>query len=445
MTGELKSEEPLNGSYRVGIMVGSDTDPDFVGYTTVTVTNGKAAFDMEGFTNVTDEYRGSLSSVVSIGSQGYETLEAALKAARGKTATITIKGDITIDSMISVAEANTHITLKGDGTERIITFSVKAEDPNSTAASFVLGGGSGVSLTLTLDAGVTLAGENFVSVGSGAALILKTGAKITGGGVYNYGTFTMKGGSITDTAGYGVYVGGTFTMQGGSITGNTGSGVHVGATYTVESRVYNGGTFTMTGGSIENNTASGFGGGGVYVGEGGTFTMQDGSITGNTASDGYGYGGGVYNGGTFTMQGGSIEDNTASGGGGGVSNSGTFTMTGGSIENNTTSNGGGGVSNNGGTFTLTGGSITGNSASGTYFPFGGGGVYVISGTFTMKGGVIQSNTASDGGGVSVWESGTFTMEGGSIAGNTAANAIGGHALYDARTKTVIDTTITSYP
>ena len=54
--------------------------------------------------------------------------------------------------------------------------------------------------------------------------------------------------------------------------------------------------------------------GGVDIGQFGTFNMYGGKITGNNNS----YGGGVYNGGTFNMYGGEIRDNTATTYGGGV-------------------------------------------------------------------------------------------------------------------------------
>lgn len=101
-----------------------------------------------------------------------------------------------------------------------------------------------------------------VQVNQGSTLIMDEGAKITnnapGGGVYNKGTFTMKGGEISGNKnsgnGGGVHNKGTFTMEGGTITGNQlsggssgnwGSGVYTDTGY--------GGTFTQTGGVISGN------------------------------------------------------------------------------------------------------------------------------------------------------------------------------------------------
>ncbi|MCI1727225.1 MAG: hypothetical protein LKM35_05995 [Lachnospiraceae bacterium] len=106
-----------------------------------------------------------------------------------------------------------------------------------------------------------------------------TGSK-SGGGIYNAGTLTLSGGTITKNA-----------------DGEKGGGV------------YNAGTFTMTGGKISANiAATGEGGytcgGGVYNAENATFTMTGGEISGNYSCDTPNEdGGGVYNAGTFTVGG----------------------------------------------------------------------------------------------------------------------------------------------
>jgi hypothetical protein len=209
------------------------------------------------------------------------------------------------------------ITLMGTGEERRISL-------DSAGSLFTVNTG----VTLTLDDKITLNGRvdnsaPLLRINNGGFLIMNMGSKISnntsssysagGGGVYvdGYGTFTMKGGEIGNTAstyygGGGVYVAinGAFIMENGEISGNT-AGVFVG------------GTFTMEGGEISGNTTSTYGGG-VSVGGYGTFTMKGGEISGNTAST-Y-YGGGVYVAiyGTFTMEGGEISGNTASSSGGGV-------------------------------------------------------------------------------------------------------------------------------
>jgi hypothetical protein len=274
----------------------SGYDKTTPGNYTVTVSCGGKTASFSVKVSSTGDYE------AFIGSQGYASLEEAVSAAAGKTAVITVVKDISRYYPIALNAANTHITLRGDGTERVIT----ASSSNSTDRLFTLSGSS-----LTLDEGITLR-NIYVDVGSG-------------------GTFTMKGGSFD--GGGGVYVGsgGTFTMEGGSIAGN-------------HANVYN------------NGDASGCGGG-VYVAANGTFTMEDGSITGNDADGSsdengsirgraYAYGGGVYvaANGTFTMRDSSVKGNTASigynttgsGTGGGVylARFSIFSKTGGTIYGN---------------------------------------------------------------------------------------------------------------
>ena len=117
-------------------------------------------------------------------------------------------------------------------------------------------------------------------------------------------TFTLYGGKITENElkssnealGGGVRVAnkGKFYMYGGEVSKNRV--IHTDdSTDASGGGVYNFGTFTMSGGEITNNTAKG-NGGGVYNNS--KFTMSGGSITINTATNN---GGGVYNGGTFEI------------------------------------------------------------------------------------------------------------------------------------------------
>jgi hypothetical protein len=216
---------------------------------------------------------------------------------------------------------------------------------------------------------------------------------------------TLKG--LKGTSGYQATMvdnRGTFTMRGGKITDTESSGGSDDVTGAVNNR----GTFTMWDGEISGN----IGGGGVYVRNGGTFTMYDGEISGNIGV----YGGGVQNDGTVTMYGGKISDNT----GRGVYNSGTFTMIDGEISGNSSSAaaGGGGVYMNTGTFTMWDGEISDNTTTYT-----GGGV-AVSGTntiFNMHGGKISSNTATRGGGVYVLY-GAFRLVTGTIYGSNEIDA-----------------------
>ncbi len=95
-----------------------------------------------------------------------------------------------------------------------------------------------------------------------------------GGGIHirNGGSFTMSSGTIRDCRcigdqayGGGVYVGnGQFTMEGGSITGCKASGTDGGGGFCRGGGVYNYGAFTMSGGIIEDDCTASGSGGGVY-------------------------------------------------------------------------------------------------------------------------------------------------------------------------------------
>ena len=124
--------------------------------------------------------------------------------------------------------------------------------------------------------------------------------------IYTTGKFTLTNckeeGSIkhvNKNDGVGIYneTTGDFNMYNGNISNNDGG-------------VMNFGTFRMFGGTISGNSTNC--GGGVYIHQQGTFLMYGGLISGNTAD----YGGGVYNRKIFTMSGGTITDNQSKAGGG---------------------------------------------------------------------------------------------------------------------------------
>ncbi|MCL2477100.1 MAG: hypothetical protein FWE73_07555, partial [Candidatus Bathyarchaeota archaeon] len=211
-----------------------------------------------------------------------------------------------------------------------------------------------------------------------------------GGGVKNYGHFSMIGGTITDNT-----------------TNDWGGGV------------FNSGAFEMLGGTITGNTTKGCGGG-VHNARNSKFTMSEGEISNNTANSG----GGVYNQGIFTMENGIILHNTATSGGGGVHNDGNtytnkFTMLGGKIFNNNVTYYGGGIYNNrSGHITIAGGESSYNKA------LRGGGIYNDSGNCSLSGGTISYNNATDSGGGIYHDFGKCDLAGISIS-NNSANANGG--------------------
>ena len=169
------------------------------------------------------------------------------------------------------------------------------------------------------------------------------GMLVYGGGIHNAGRFCLVEGEISDNiadtgCGGGIYNLAEFIMSGGVVQENASfSGVGV----------YNNGTFEMRGGKILNNhgqddgnPSRGQSGGGVL--NQGIFNLFQGEIAGNVAESG----GGVCNYQTFTMYDGKIEGNRATdGNGGGVENSGTFILHRGRITDNSSTKNGGGVFN----------------------------------------------------------------------------------------------------
>ncbi len=266
-------------------------------------------------------------------------------------------------------------------------------DVSSTIGNLaIIGEGSGA----TIDANQK---GRVLYVASNTSVTIKS-VTLTGGGVpSSIGRNTVYNGLCVYVA-----TSGNLTMKSGSsITGNTSAkATHGGG-------VYNVGTFTMNGGTISGNLARTTGtgrnqiggdGGGVY--NKGTFTMNDGTISTNKAMSG---GSGVYNdSGTFTMNGGTISGNGVQEGssivfsGAGVMNRATFNMYDGTISGNESTYMGGGVYNVQGTFTMYGGTISGNSAATSESAsanYGGGGVFAA-GTVELLGGTITGNTVAAG-------------------------------------------------
>lgn len=214
-----------------------------------------------------------------------------------------------------------------------------------------------------------------------------TGTGITqGGGIYNTGTLTFSGGTIssnrTSLKGGGIYNNGTLTISGGVVQGNTSSGVGRGI-YNAEEK-----TLNLSSGSIRNNTGGMEHGGGIY--NDGTLNMTGGDISGNTITTANKNGAGVYNNGTMSVSGAaSIQSNWTVGNGGAIYNAGTLTVSGGSI----TTNG-----------------IYVNGTTNEVKTVNGGGIY-NAGTLTISGGTIQTNKATTNGGGIYNGGATFNLSG----------------------------------
>ncbi|MCR5613469.1 hypothetical protein [Treponema sp.] len=266
---------------------------------------------------------------------------------------------------------------------------------------------NGSAITINTDVPVTfekiqITGGN--TSGNGGGLNISSSSNVTvdsyvwisenkakaGGGIYNAGTLTVKGGEIYSNStgsvnlqsyGGGIYNdGGTVFIYGTSFIGGSGRG-----------------NYGYTGGGICNN-------GYLYIGyssaksdkapdktESGTPFIQY-----NTGQEGTG----IFNKDNchIYMRDGNISYNEASGLGAGIYTSGTVTMTGGSITNNkntsSANNRGGGVYiYSSGTFNMEGGSISENDKDVTFNVLGA--AIYNGGTLNMKGS-ISIPAGSDG-------------------------------------------------
>ena len=245
---------------------------------TATATNGE--FESKTATVTVSVLASAGTYQASVGTDGYETLKAAITAAKAGD-TVKLLADVTFGNEFD--NKNIYINKK-DLTIDLNGFGIKV-----TSADYVL---SFMECKVTLkDSNPARdGGENRPNGVFGGYL---TGGKSSGVLVYGGATFTMNGGAITGngnlTDGYGgVDNSGTFIMNGGAITNNQAK--NGGGVYTSTGR------FTMNGGVISNNTAAENGGG---VSSGSDLTITGGTITKNTAES---LGGGVYSGGPVVFK-----------------------------------------------------------------------------------------------------------------------------------------------
>jgi hypothetical protein len=363
-----------------------------------------------------------------------------INAEDGKEYTIRLDKPETLERRnLSYGNKNVTIILTGTSSSRQVASSgpVFSLSPDKTGVLFHVGNNEGIGkVTLILSGNVTLKGHenntsNVIYVNRNGSLVMEGNAKITGN--------TNKGSGSGAHGGGGVSVRGSFTMRDkAGISGNTVVNGHGGGVSIID-----GGTFTMRGGSISNNTARGepltpgaLTGGGIVVvsstgNPGSAFVMEGGKISNNTliVTNSDGIGGGIFisDSSEFTMKGGEISGNKietpgfAGGGGVYVGNASNFTMEGGAISANTSTSTGAGSNSQGG------GVYIGNTCS-----------------FTMKSGTISRNALASsgdwagGGGIALSPDTNFDKTGGIVYGTnggTEANtvkaqrSIGGTAIW----------------
>jgi hypothetical protein len=260
---------------------------------------------------------------------------------------------------------------------------------------------------------------------------------IYGGGIYNYGTLSINGGSLSNNdagedSGGGLANADRASLTGVTIADNTaldtdddgggyGGGIDSWGTITLTNCVLSGNeaddggggihsdtsdaTMIITGTTVHSNTVSGLGGegGGIYN-EAGTIVIARSVISGNIESGGNGAGGGIRNDdeGAMTITDSSISDNEAAMRGGGISNSGLLTVTKSTLSGNTTDNGGGIY--NTGAATITNSTLSDNQATGSGGGISHAGAVTINLFYvTLTDNVADCNTTGvgNGGGISV--------------------------------------------
>lgn len=294
---------------------------------------------------------------------------------------IYISGTITGKQIIPKTTTGTNaLNVKKDTTAKSILISGNSplnggspqDTINANVGDTAASGGS--AITINTDVPVTFKKINITggnTTGNGGGLNISSSSNVivdsyvwitennakAGGGIYNAGTLTVKGGEITKNNtgnnndgcyGGGIYNnGGTVFIYGTPLIGASGRGNYG---YTGGGICNNGYLYIGYSSAKSDKTPdkieygaplilynTGLEGTGIFNKANCHIYMRDGNISYNEAS---GFGAGIYTSGTVTMSGGSITNNknTSSvnnhGGGVYISSSGTFNMEGGSISEN---------------------------------------------------------------------------------------------------------------
>lgn len=171
-----------------------------------------------------------------------------------------------------------------------------AVDAAHAGGSLVVLGTCGARTVISKNLTVTGLPGATLNAGGGPGLLIAVGARVT------LNTLIITNGETG--FGGGIYNNGTLTLNGSTVTGNSA--------FTFGGGIFNDGTMTLNLSTVTDNTSVRTWGGGIA--NYGTITLNDSRITGNNAGS---VGGGILNRGTVALKYGSrITGNTASGGGG---------------------------------------------------------------------------------------------------------------------------------
>ena len=256
---------------------------------------------------------------------------------------------------------------------------------------------------LAIDKGITINASSIggmaIDAGSKSRVFNITGS--TEGGPVKLIGLTIVGGSADN--GGGVSTCGTLTLVDCDVAGNSarlsGGGVCN----------YGSGTLSMVNCTVSDNSASY--GGGVYNTDDGKCVLTDCAVAGNSADRDGGGARNVVNG-TLILTNCVVSGNDAGVNGGGLYTNGTLTLTNCSVAGNTSGERGGGIFSDGPRTALSSCIIEYNQA------FDGGGVYTGGGFLTSTNSVFFGNTAYGGGGI--FNVGEFESINCTISGNSAS-------------------------
>ena len=344
------------------------------------------------------------------------TLSEDLTIAEGKT--LTLKGQVTISG---------DVTISGGTIKRGEAFK-----------DYMIVVPEGSSLTLKdvkIDGGAVWEGSEDTTLGRGTE---NGGVEATSAMIYNFGTLTVKSGTILENND-------NTTTSGAIAMKDEETGEYTFPSVTDKVRfggaVLNGGLMEISGGTIRNNNVGWRGAG---IASYGKIEMTGGTISGNYARNSWGDGGAIYlsgkkndtgedytasNASYCTIFDGNFTKNKSDGAGGAVCADGysILYVKGGTFENNAAATTGGGINVYSSCLRMSDGKISGNTAVSTNGSTGfGGGLNLTAGSVAdITGGTIENNQSNSGGGIYANGKSSFTASNLKITGNTAATNGGG--------------------
>ena len=349
--------------------------------------------------------------------------------------------ETTLAENLTIAEEKT-LTLKGQVTiSGDVTISGGTIKRDEAFEDYMIVVPEGSSLTLkdvTIDGGAVWEGSEDATIGRGTE---NSGVKATSAMIYNFGTLTVKSGTILENND-------NTTTSGAIATKDEETGEYTFPSVTDKVQfggaVLNGGLMEISGGTIRNNNVGWRGAG---IASYGKIEMTGGTISGNYARNSWGDGGAIYlsgkkndtgedytasNASYCTIFDGNFTKNKSDGAGGAVCADGysILYVKGGTFENNAAATTGGGINVYSSCLRMSGGTISENTAVSTNDSTGnGGGLNLTAGSVAdITGGTIENNQSNSGGGIYANGKSSFTASNLKITGNTAATNGGGIAV-----------------